>query len=186
MYLSSKEWATLDECIHALASMPGALSAQSIEQGLVAAIRSGRLPARRGGEKYPPKGMYFPIRGGILDRSDVEVKTESVLALLGTLPQPKMAPKSVGKFAGPPMGVMADSKGPGPRKGDAELTKRIKSVVSYAQDFGPGAPTSSRKMADLILDRKRGQGFSSSNTLRKSLDGRYPPMKRLRLKGWKD
>lgn len=83
MDLSTKEWVTLHECVHALASMRGALPVESIEQWLVAAIRSGRITARRRGEKYPPKGLHFPIRGGILDRYDVEVRTEAVLALLG-------------------------------------------------------------------------------------------------------
>jgi hypothetical protein len=61
MKLSQKEWATLEECAHALASVPGALPKHSIEQELVATIRSGRLPARRDGIKikYPAKGLYF-------------------------------------------------------------------------------------------------------------------------------
>ena len=97
MKLSQKKWATLDECAHALASAPGALPKHSIEQELVATIRSGRLPARRDGIKikYPAKGLYS-IRGGILDRYTVEVETQAVLALVGAV-ELKKVPRKGGR-----------------------------------------------------------------------------------------
>src|SRR4029079_9541257 len=97
MKLSQEEWATLDECAHALASVPGALPKHSIEQELVATIRSGRSTARTDGLKikYPAKGLYS-IRGGILDRYTVEVETQAVLALVGAV-ELKKVPRKGGR-----------------------------------------------------------------------------------------
>ncbi len=43
MNLSTKEWATLEECAHALASLPGALPKDSIKRELLAAIHLGKF-----------------------------------------------------------------------------------------------------------------------------------------------
>jgi len=97
MKRAQKKWATLDECAHALASAPGALPKHSIEQELVAAVRSGRLPARRNGLKikYPAKGLYS-VTGGILDLYTVEVETQAVLALVGAV-ESKRVPRKGGR-----------------------------------------------------------------------------------------
>lgn len=68
------------------------------------------------------------------------------------------------------------------RKDDADLRKRIVSVLAYVRSRGFPKGTSKLKMVQQIKEQRKNEDFSES-TLRQILSGRYPPMKRLRIDG---
>jgi hypothetical protein len=210
VYFTEFEWLTLGGCARALASIPGSPPKGRFKQELLVGMLKGAIRFRHNGDEYEwtpddfkdaaigqdrksqgfaelpiagddPKAIdkltskrwqdYSPFfRKTYLNRFELE--TKSVAAFFRT---PKLAK--------PPSGPGAALATAFSRRGDAELKRRINAVVSFARNYGKGAPDSVRAMSKFIISQQKHHGFADS-TLRKILGDRYGPMKRLGLKGW--
>jgi hypothetical protein len=212
VYFTDFEWLTLGGCASALAKSSGSPPKGRIRQELLVGMLNGVIRFRHNShrDEWTPDdfkdaaiGKDGKSRGFaelLIAGDDPEAidkltsrrwQDYSLLFRKTYLNRFELETKSVEAFfrarqlAKPPSGSVADpAAGSRPRTGDAERTKRIKAVVSFARDYGKGTPDSIRAMSVLIISQQKHQGFSDS-TLRKILGGRYGPMKQLGLRGWK-